>query len=55
MTEQEFRAMVQATIKEDMQELLNGPINNVIDIIAKVYEKGFMKGLEFHTLFSPNK
>lgn len=46
MNEQEFREMVQATIKEDMQELLNGPISNVIDIIANVYEKGLMKGLE---------
>lgn len=52
MNEQEFRAMVQATFKEDMQELMNGPITNIIDIIAKVYEKGFMKGLEFSKYIS---
>ena len=43
---QNFREMVQATIKEDMQELLNGPIKQTHDIIAQVYEMGLMKGLE---------
>ena len=44
--EQNFREMVQATIQKDMQELLNGPIKQTTDIIAKVYEMGLMKGLE---------
>ena len=46
MTEQEFRAMIQATLKEDMKELLDGPMNNVITIIQNVYERGLMKGME---------
>ena len=44
--EQNFRTMVQETIKKDMQELLNGPIKQTHDIIAQVYEMGLMKGLE---------
>lgn len=48
MNEQEFTSLVQATIKKDMQELLNGQMKEVIDLVASVYEKGFMNGIQFH-------
>ena len=52
MTE-EFINQIRNTLHEDMQKLLSGPTNQMIEIIAKVYEQGFWKGFEIGTKVEP--
>lgn len=44
--EENFRKMVEEAFNTDLKEITNGPIKEMTEIIAKVYEMGVMRGME---------
>lgn len=55
MTQEEFTQQIKSTLHEDMQKLLAGPANQMIEILTKVYEQGFWKGFEIGAQVEPKE
>ena len=51
MEQQELKTKVQEILKEDMKELMNGPVSTMLDIIQQVYERAFLKGMDVQRQF----
>ncbi len=55
MTQEEFTAQIKSSLQEDVQKMVNGPIDKMINLLSEVYEQAFWKGFEIGTKVEPRE